>query len=165
MENDQEYSDSSRTYFKKDVIPNTYMFLALQISRKRGQIFTDPIPESSYPMDSLCKSLQDWDWGPEELPKCDHATEMRARRLFPCLFLVQPIITATSLMPWVSTFNYTNTTKELVNSLRPSKKRFSQSNLCQDMKRVCFRQAQVNLRETDSFSSNQWYTECILAQN
>ena len=37
MENDQEYSDSSRTYFKKDLIPNIYMFLALQISRKKAK--------------------------------------------------------------------------------------------------------------------------------
>lgn len=150
MENDQEYSDSSRTYFKKDLMPNTSFYVSGAANiQKKGQIFTDPIPESTYPMDSLCKSLQDWDWEPEKLRKCDHAAEMmRARRYFLAFFWYnRSLLLHTSLMPWVSTFNYTNITKELMNSLRPSKKRFSQSNLCQDIKRVCFRQAQVNLRE------------------
>ena len=42
--------------------------------------------------------------------------------------------------------------KNLSTSLRLSKKRFPRSNLCQDIKWVCFRQAQVNLWETGSFS-------------
>lgn len=70
--------------FWKGSKPNTYMFLALQVSRKKAKCSL--ILSLTRLTHSLCKSLQDWDWGPEELRYCEHAPEMSARHLFPSFF-------------------------------------------------------------------------------
>ena len=152
MENDQEYSDSSRTYFKKDLMPNTYMFLALQISRKKAK----------YSLILSLNRLTQWILSARvfkteigDLRNCASATTP-LRWGQGVYFLAFFWFNGSLLLPHSCHESVHSIIqiqqKNLSTSLRLSKKLFPRSNLCQDIKWVCFRQAQVNLWETGSFS-------------